>query len=176
MTQAYSGGNRQDNGSNGNMSNGVYKAINAVQAALAKTGISKDRTNTQGSGYKFRGIASHPEYHVSDRGDVFSFVTGKFLKPRVVNGYHHVTLGGKGGLQIAIHVLVAEAFIGPREPGLVVNHKNNNRQDNRLENLEWVTQSQNVLHAYKTGRRVINQAHRDRCALLGKARKKVAAP
>jgi hypothetical protein len=36
--------------------NGVYKAINAVQAALARTGISKDRTNTQGSGYKFRGI------------------------------------------------------------------------------------------------------------------------
>jgi len=34
----------------------VYKAINAVQAALAQTGIAKDRTNTQGSGYKFRGI------------------------------------------------------------------------------------------------------------------------
>lgn len=34
----------------------VYAAINAVQAALAKTGITKDRTNTQGSGYKFRGI------------------------------------------------------------------------------------------------------------------------
>jgi hypothetical protein len=34
----------------------VYKAINNVQAALAKTGIAKDRTNTQGAGYKFRGI------------------------------------------------------------------------------------------------------------------------
>jgi hypothetical protein len=34
----------------------VYQAINKVQAALAVTGISKDRTNTQGSGYKFRGI------------------------------------------------------------------------------------------------------------------------
>lgn len=34
----------------------VYKAINAVQADLAQTGIAKDRTNTQGSGYKFRGI------------------------------------------------------------------------------------------------------------------------
>ena len=34
----------------------VYEAINSVQAALAKTGISKDRTNTQGAGYKFRGI------------------------------------------------------------------------------------------------------------------------
>lgn len=34
----------------------VYKAINAVQAELAKSGISKDRRNTQGSGYNFRGI------------------------------------------------------------------------------------------------------------------------
>ena len=34
----------------------VYKAINNVQRALARTGISKDRTNTQGAGYKFRGI------------------------------------------------------------------------------------------------------------------------
>jgi hypothetical protein len=34
----------------------VYKAINAVQSELSKTGITKDRTNTQGAGYKFRGI------------------------------------------------------------------------------------------------------------------------
>ncbi len=34
----------------------VYQAINQVQSALAQTGIAKDRTNTQGSGYKFRGI------------------------------------------------------------------------------------------------------------------------
>jgi hypothetical protein len=34
----------------------VYQAINAVQSELAKTGISKDRKNTQGSGYMFRGI------------------------------------------------------------------------------------------------------------------------
>jgi hypothetical protein len=34
----------------------VYQAINAVQRALARTGIAKDRINTQGSGYKFRGI------------------------------------------------------------------------------------------------------------------------
>lgn len=34
----------------------VYSAINAVQRSLSHTGISKDRTNTQGAGYKFRGI------------------------------------------------------------------------------------------------------------------------
>lgn len=34
----------------------VYQAINAVQAELAKVGIAKDKTNSQGSGYKFRGV------------------------------------------------------------------------------------------------------------------------
>lgn len=34
----------------------VYQAINAIQLALSKTGIAKDRVNSQGSGYKFRGI------------------------------------------------------------------------------------------------------------------------
>lgn len=38
------------------MSKAVYKAINAVQIALAKSGISKDRVNQQGASYKFRGI------------------------------------------------------------------------------------------------------------------------
>jgi hypothetical protein len=38
------------------MSMSVYKAINQVQSELAKVGISKDRTNTQGASYKFRGI------------------------------------------------------------------------------------------------------------------------
>lgn len=58
----------------------VYKAINAVQAELAKTGITKDRTNTQGSGYKFRGI-----------DDVYNTIApllskhGLCILPRVLN-------------------------------------------------------------------------------------------
>lgn len=58
----------------------VYKAINAVQSELAVTGISKDRRNTQGSGYNFRGI-----------DDVFNALSpllakhGLCILPRVLN-------------------------------------------------------------------------------------------
>lgn len=51
-----------------------------------------------------------------------------------------------------IHRAVVEAFIGPQPtPKHVVNHKNGIKTDNRLENLEWVTQSENIKHAYRTG-------------------------
>lgn len=77
---------------------------------------------------------------------------GKMLRPR---------LGGLMGAQyyaisacidghkrnVTIHSLVAEAFIGPRPHGLEVNHKDLNKLNNRKENLEYVTRSQNALHA-----------------------------
>ena len=48
-----------------------------------------------------------------------------------------------------IHRLVAQAFI-PNEKE-EVNHKDGNKHNNNLDNLEWVTRSENTLHAYKTG-------------------------
>lgn len=51
-----------------------------------------------------------------------------------------------------VHTLVAEAFLGPRpSQHHVVNHKNGDKKDNRLENLEWVTRSENQDHALRTG-------------------------
>ena len=50
-----------------------------------------------------------------------------------------------------VHRLVAEAFLGVH-PGLVVNHKDHNRYNNRVGNLEWITQRENVLHAMRAGR------------------------
>jgi HNH endonuclease len=45
----------------------------------------------------------------------------------------------------AIHRIIAGAFLGPGI-GMQVNHKNGNKTDNRLENLEWATQRENILH------------------------------
>jgi len=49
--------------------------------------------------------------------------------------------------RIPVHALVAAAFIGPRPQGLEVNHKNGNRLDNRVSNLEYITPEANREHA-----------------------------
>jgi len=48
-----------------------------------------------------------------------------------------------------VHRLVGMAFLG--KSSLVINHKNGKQTDNRIENLEWVTQKQNAQHALKNG-------------------------
>src|SRR4051812_41428655 len=50
-----------------------------------------------------------------------------------------------------VHVLVAEAFLGPRQLGAVVDHKYGNKQDNRPSQLEWVTPVENERRATSLG-------------------------
>lgn len=63
-------------------------------------------------------------------------------------GYCKITMGGKS---VAVHRLVALAFLPNPECYPEVNHKNGDKSDNRRENLEWCTRSQNMKHAYAIG-------------------------
>lgn len=74
-------------------------------------------------------------YQVSSFGAVRR-VGGKMLKPSYYRGYARVSLGNK---QRTVHRIVAEAFIGPLLPGIKVNHKDGNKGNNRIENLEYMT-------------------------------------
>jgi hypothetical protein len=122
----------------------------------------------------FRKIDRFPSYLFSECGNIYSIRSKRFLKPLMVsNGYTHVCLVEKGiKYRKTVHRLIAEAFHGMPRIGEVVNHKNGVKHDNRAENMEWVSQSYNVKHAYLSGARIINKEHKDRCALLGKAKRK----
>jgi predicted DNA-binding protein (UPF0251 family) len=50
-----------------------------------------------------------------------------------------------------IHRLVADAFLGPRPEGMVINHKDGNKHNNRYENLEYVSYKDNMAHAREMG-------------------------
>lgn len=79
---------------------------------------------------------------------------GAFMKQKkCADGYRSVSLYPKEGKQKQIHVhrLVAIAFYGAPPEGKVVNHKDGNKANNSLSNLEYVTPSENTKHAYATG-------------------------
>ena len=54
-----------------------------------------------------------------------------------------------------VHVLVATAFLPNTNTNLVVNHKNSNKKDNNVNNLEWITESENSIHSIKARQSVI---------------------
>ena len=91
-------------------------------------------------------IDGFPDYYVTDGGDVYSwFDRIRKLKPKESkDGYFAVALyKDKKCKWKRINRLVAEAFIPNLDGKKEVNHKNGIKTDNRVENLEWTTRSEN---------------------------------
>lgn len=98
-------------------------------------------------------------YAVSDRGRVKSLSSGKVLKPGVdSHGYAFVGIHKNGkSKQCRIHRLVADAFIPNPENLPYINHISEDKRDNNVSNLEWVTASQNIRHSIHQQSCKINQ-------------------
>lgn len=97
-------------------------------------------------------------YQISNLGRVKSLNYNgtkkeKVLKPTLNdNGYYVVYLyKNKRRKTIRVHRLVAETFISNSKNKPQVNHKDGNKQNNGVENLEWCTNQDNVRHAVKNG-------------------------
>lgn len=106
-------------------------------------------------------------YYVKDNGDIYSvdrieknslgrdrFYPGKKIKPQISNrGYARVQLS-KPGMErkkYSVHRIVAEAFLeGRTDEKNIINHKDGNKLNNRVSNLEWCTQSENLIHSFRT--------------------------
>lgn len=84
--------------------------------------------------------------------------TGKFSKERIMKpsdnrvGYLCLSLCKGGKIKYHyIHHLVLNSFVEKPFNNAQCNHKNGNKHDNKLENLEWCSPSENINHAYKNG-------------------------
>ncbi len=90
-------------------------------------------------------------YLVCENGFIINEKTGKQLRPQNNgNGYLKVSLRiNKKECQKYVHRLVAECFI--EKTSDQVNHKDGNKSNNHVSNLEWVTNAENQVHAHKTG-------------------------
>lgn len=90
-------------------------------------------------------------YEVNPDGYVRNARNNRILTNSPNNkGYMTVSLGKHMPGQL-VHQLVGEAFVPGYEPGLDIDHKNGKKWDNRAENLEWCTRSENVKRAFEMG-------------------------
>lgn len=93
-------------------------------------------------------------YYAITDGNIYSEVSGRILSKHLdKNGYEKVRLISEDGRHTySVHRLILETFCPVLNMEfLQVNHIDGNKQNNQLINLEWVTCSENQLHAYKIG-------------------------
>ncbi len=118
---------------------------------------------------EWRKVPSFPHMEVSSSGDVRSIdrfiktkegflrkIKGALYTKNIAIGYYYVSFRIKGkSHNKKVARLLMEAFFG--ESGLVVNHKDSNKLNDNINNLEYCTQKQNVRHAHENGRVIHNK-------------------
>ena len=117
---------------------------------VLKYAIEKE-TRVDNPDEDWKPIPFHPKYEVSTKGRVYSHKFKHIMKLTLDGNYLAIRL--KDG-NYQVHTLIAKAFLGPPPSDIKfprVNHKDGNGKNNHLSNLEWLSSSNNSLHAYKMG-------------------------
>lgn len=101
-------------------------------------------------------------YEITEDGKVYSLKRNIFLKPRLsMDGYNRVCLcNDKFRREYRVARLVAEAFLEKPVDKTQVNHKDYNRQNDTMDNLEWVTDYENTYYSFKEDRFLIPETYK----------------
>lgn len=134
--------------------------LTALHHSPSLSGTNYRRLAVNETNETWKPIPGFPHYEASSEGRVRSIdrylpfrgkkrlYHGRIIAPRPLpNGYQRIAAGRN--CDTYIHRLVCLAFHGePSQPKMDVNHKNGIKSDNRAENLEWMTRSENKKHAF----------------------------
>lgn len=120
-------------------------------------------------------------YAVTEDGKIWSYPklssgknanrnkNGMWIKGINHNGYKYICLyKNKKVKRVFVHRLVLEAFVSNPENKPFCNHKDCNTQNNHVDNLEWCTNQENIIHAYKNGLMKITEKMRENSRYWGK--------
>lgn len=125
---------------------------------------------------EFFPIKESDDYIINQDGVILRVSRDSFVTTRYVKTYPRVNLVLDGKrVTRAIHRLLAEAFIPPVEGKDFVNHKNGDKQDFSLENLEWCTRSENMWHSTHVLGNPKPPSHKGKTGKLCKLSKPVVA-
>lgn len=127
----------------------VWKAIPSLNGLYEASSHGRIRSLDRETSFVCRYGCTITRLH---KGRVLSSaMTGQVTKGGK-SGYHSVATHINGNRRmVVVHVLVAEAFIGPRQHGYEVNHIDGDKTNNHITNLEYVTRQENMDHAKATG-------------------------
>lgn len=102
---------------------------------------------------EYKTIPNHPRYEISKEGTIRTKVSLKIKSQYVGStGYYMVSFSySNKSKPLRVHRLIAETYIPNPESQPEINHKDGNKLNNDIANLEWVTHLENMQHANKTG-------------------------
>lgn len=124
----------------------VCKSINKSAGGYIWTYIVKEKIDENLD--EMVKIKNYHDYSVTRDGKIYSHKRNRFLATTKIDGYTRVHISdGKNRRGLLVHRIVAETYILNPNNKPFVNHINKNREDNNVKNLEWVTQSENMIHA-----------------------------
>lgn len=156
----------------------IINTFGSIKEASEKTGCDKthisgvcrgERITTGGFKWKFvvdtdplkertedwKIIEDFPNYKISPKGEVYNVNTNRILKQKINRGgYFCISLSdNKVRKQFLVHKLVAICYLEYSDEKPIINHKDGDKTNNCIENLEWCTYSENTKHAIRTGLR-----------------------
>lgn len=117
----------------------------------------------------WKDVPGWPNYQASTFGNIRFKETGLKV-PTWISGWGYVSVklgSGKKRYTRYVHKLIAETFIPNPENKPQVNHNDGNKTNNRVDNLYWVTYSENNEHAYRTGLKPISDNVRENARKIG---------